>query len=77
MHISYGLDRLKIASKYHVVICTKDYHAPFDRKAPCVFKKGDAYQAEDHGTEVRVWRNKRSFLKFSPLRFNTYFRIFC
>ena len=77
MHFSYGLDRLEIDSVHHVVICRKDYQAPFDVKAMCVFKKGDVYQAEDHGTEIRVWRSKRSFLKFSCSRFKEYFRIFC
>lgn len=77
MHFSYGLDKLQIDSVHHVVICKIDYTAPFDIKAMCVFKKGDVYQVEDYGTEFRVWRSKRSFLKFSPSRFKAYFRIFC
>lgn len=77
MHFINGLDQLNIDSVYHVVLCRKDYKAPFDIKAMCVFKKGGVYQAEDHGAEFRVWRSKRSFLKFSPHRFKDYFRIFC
>jgi len=77
MHFSYGLDKLKIDSIHHVVICRQGYSAPFDVNAMCVFKAGDVYQAEDHGAEFRVWRSKRSFLKFSPTRFREYFSVFC
>ena len=62
---------------YHVVICRKAYQGPFEAHNPIVFKKGEVYQAENHGQEYRVWRNKSSFLKFSPARFKEYFRIFC
>ena len=62
---------------YHVVICKKEYQGPFDSKSTVVFKAGDVYQAEDRGQEYRVWRSKRSFLKFSPPRFLQYFEIFC
>ena len=77
MQFSFGLDQLNINSIHHVVICRKDYTAPFDINAMCVFKEGDVYQVEDHGEEIRVWRSKRSFLKFSPARFREYFSIFC
>ena len=62
---------------YHVVICTEEYQGALETQNPVIFKKGEVYQAEDHGEEFRVWRNKTSFLKFSPSRFNRYFRIFC
>ncbi len=62
---------------YHVVICTKEYRAPFATRASVIFKKGEVYQAEDHGEEFRVWRSNSSFLKFSPSRFRMFFRIFC
>ena len=62
---------------YHVVICTKEYQAPFGTSPSVVFKKGEVYQAEDRGEELRVWRNQSSFLKFSPAKFIEYFRIFC
>ena len=48
---------------YHVVICRKEYLGPFETRNPVVFKKGEVYQAENHGAEYRVWRNKSSFLK--------------
>ena len=62
---------------YHVVICREAYHGPYDAKLGVVFKKGAVYQAENHGKVFRVWRNKRSFLKFSPERFTKFFKIFC
>ena len=62
---------------YHVVICMKEYHGNFEARNPIVFKKGEVYQAENHGEEYRVWRNNSSFLKFSPERFKRYFQIFC
>jgi hypothetical protein len=62
---------------YHVVICTKDYQAPFGNLCSVIFKNGEVYQAENHGEEYRVWRSNISFLKFSPSRFNKYFRILC
>lgn len=62
---------------YHVVICKEDYRAPFGNQALAIFQKGEVYQAENHDEEFRVWRNKSSFLKFSPGRFEKYFRIFC
>ena len=62
---------------YYVVICKQAYQGPMDAKSTIIFKKGDVYQAEDHGREFRVWRNRRSFLKFEPSRFRTYFKIFC
>lgn len=77
MQFSYGLDKLKIDSVHHVVVCRKDYKAPFDVKTLCVFKKGGVYQAADHDDEIRVWRSKRSFLKFSRTRFREYFSLFC
>jgi hypothetical protein len=77
MHFSYGLNKLRINAVHHVVICRKDYTAPFDVKVMCVFRKGEVYQAEDHGAEIGVWRSKRSFLKFSPIRFRKYFSVFC
>lgn len=61
---------------YHIVICRKDYQAPFETKASVVFRKGEVYQAENRGDEYRVWRNQRSFLKFSPAHFSEFFRIF-
>ena len=61
----------------HVVICKKEYQAPFETKTAVIFKKGEVYQAEDHGEEYRVWRSYRGFLKFSPSRFKQFFRIFC
>ena len=77
MHFSYGLEKLKIDSVHHVVICKKDYMAPFDAKVMRVFAKGGVYQAEDHGDQFRVWRSKRSFLKFSSSRFREFFNVFC
>ena len=62
---------------YHVVICKKEYQAPFDSKSKTIFKAGEVYQAQERGEEYRVWRSKRSFLKFSPSRFAKYFTIFC
>jgi hypothetical protein len=62
---------------YHVVICKKEYQGRFDSKSTVVFKADEVYQAEDRGEEYRVWRSKRSFLKFSPSRFIKYFEIFC
>jgi hypothetical protein len=62
---------------YHVVICTKEYRAPFETAAAVIFKKDEVYQAENHGEEYRVWRSNSSFLKFSPSRFTKFFRIFC
>jgi len=62
---------------YHVVICRKDYQGPFDTRPAAIFKKGEVYQAEDHGEEYRVWRSRRSFLKFVPSRFEAFFRVFC
>ena len=62
---------------FHVVICTEEYQAPVKAYNPVVFEKGEVYQAEKHGDEYRVWRNKTSFLRFSPVRFSRYFRIFC
>ena len=62
---------------YHVVICTKEYQGPSEKKFPVIFKKGEVYQAENHGEEYWVWRSKTSFLKFSPARFNKFFKIFC
>ena len=62
---------------YHVVICTKEYRAPFETPAAIIFKKDEVYQAEDHADEFRVWRSCSSFLKFSPSRFREFFRIFC
>lgn len=62
---------------YHVVICTKEYQAALGLKPTVMFKKGEVYQAEEHEKEYRVWRSKRSFLKFSPDRFIQFFRIFC
>jgi hypothetical protein len=62
---------------YHVVICIKEYQGAFDANVRTIFKKGEVYQAEAHSDEYRVWRSKRSFLKFSPARFNKYFEIFC
>jgi hypothetical protein len=62
---------------YHVVICTKEYQGPFGTKVSAIFKKGEIYQAENHGEEYRVWRSASSFLKLSPSRFRKFFRIFC
>jgi hypothetical protein len=62
---------------YHVVICMKEYQGHFEARNPIVFKKGEVYQAENHGEEYRVWRTNSSFLKFSPDRFKKYFQIFC
>lgn len=62
---------------YHVVICTKEYQAPFDNACSLIYRKGEVYQAENYGEEYRVWRNPGSFLRFSQRRFNQYFRIFC
>lgn len=62
---------------YHVVICIKEYHAPFDNASSIIYRKEEVYQAENLGEEFRVWRNPGSFLRFSPHRFNQYFRIFC
>ena len=62
---------------YHVVVCTKEYQGPSGAKPLAIFKKGEVYQAEDHGEEFRVWRSQSSFLKFSPSRFRKFFRIFC
>jgi hypothetical protein len=62
---------------YYVVICTEAYLAPFGTQCSTIFSKGDVYQAEHHGEEYRVWRNKVSFLRFSDDRFQRYFRIFC
>jgi hypothetical protein len=62
---------------YHVVICKKEYQAPFGTICSTIFKKGSVYQAEDHGEEYRVWRNKTSFIKFSPSAFRKFFKIFC
>ena len=62
---------------YHVVICKEDYQAPFGNYCSVIFKNGEVYQAETHDDEYRVWRSNTSFFKFSPDRFNKYFRIFC
>ena len=62
---------------YYVVICTKEYSGPPGTRPSAIFKKGEVYQAENHGEELRVWRSKSSFFKFSPSRFTEFFRIFC
>lgn len=62
---------------FYVVICTQTYQAPIGGKQTTIYKKGEVYQAERHGGEYRVWRSKRSFLKFTQLRFAQYFKIFC
>jgi len=63
--------------RYYVVICTQTYQAPIGGNQPTIFKRGEVYQAEMHGNEYRVWRSKRSFLKFTQSRFVQYFKIFC
>ena len=62
---------------YYVVVCSRTYQAPIGGSQAAIFKKGEVYQAERQGNEYRVWRSKRSFLKFSPPRFVQYFEIFC
>jgi len=62
---------------FYVVVCTQSYQAPIGGNQSVIFKKGEVYQAECHGAEYRVWRSKRSFLKFTKSRFVQYFEIFC
>ena len=62
---------------YYVVICTKTYQGPIGPSPTTIYKKGEVYQAKVNGNEYRVWRSKRSFLKFTDTRFMKFFTIFC